>query len=200
LRIRAHIVLTFTPDGNLPDDRDIGFVPGIRDINIEVPANSAIDPGGFAFQAGTTAGVIRISIDRVTLPGSETNIAPLPLPSYTVVVNRRAPVIYDVTIGTRTASSFEVVIQGYSNIRSVTQGTFRFTARAGGNLQTESITIDLNNDFTTWFAGNSASLMSGGKFRSVTTFTVQGDVNAISSVSVTLTNAVGTSQPGNANF
>jgi Putative Ig domain len=201
--ITARITLTFSPDGNLPDNREVGFLVDRRVIgrviDIALPAGSTTGPEGFAFQAGTVAGVIRISVTRVTVEDSGTDITPSSPPSHTIVVNRRAPVIDSVTIGSRTASSFEVVITGYSNIRAVSQGTFRFTGRAGSNLQTESIPTDLNNDFSTWYA-NSDSLQWGGQFRSVTIFTVQGDIDALSSVSVTLTNAVGTSQARSANF
>jgi hypothetical protein len=138
--IRALLGFTFTPDGNLPSDPDIGFLDSrviVPSIPIEVPANT--DPAGFDFQVGTIAGVIRINVTSE----SGTDITPSPVP--TIVVNRRAPVITSVTIGARTASSFEVVIEGYSNIRAVGQGIFRFTGRTGSNLQTESIPIDLTN-------------------------------------------------------
>ena len=193
--VTARIVLTFTPDGNLPKDPHIGFKVGNRlmeFIDITLPENAA--PVGFIFQVGTTAGVIRMTVASE----SGTDITPSPAPI--IVVNRAAPVIASVTIVARTASSFEVVIQGHSNIRAVSQGTFRFTGRAGSNLQTESIPIDFNVDFSAWYATPDSSLWWGGQFRSVTTFTVQGDINALSSVSVTLTNAEGTSQPRSANF
>jgi hypothetical protein len=193
--ITARLGFTFTPDGNLPSDPNIGFLAAdgfIRpSIEIMLPANA--DSVEFAMQTGTIAGVIRITVTSE----SGTDITPSPAP--TIVVNRRAPVITSVTIGARTASSFEIVIEGYSNIRSVSQGMFRFTGRTGSNLQTESIPIDLSNDFVVWYA-NPDSVRRGSQFRSVTTFTVQGDISALSSVSVTLANAVGTSQPKSANF
>jgi hypothetical protein len=108
-------------------------------------------------------------------------------------------VITNLSIGARTSSSFEVVIIGYSNTRAVSQGMFRFTGRAGSNLQTVSIPINLTNDFSAWY-GSPASLQMGGQSRSVTSFTVQGDMNDISSVSVTLTNAEGTSESQSVNF
>src|SRR4029453_9225622 len=112
---------------------------------------------------------------------------------------RQAPVITSLSIGARSASSFEIVVTGYSNIRAVSQGIFRFIGREGSDLQTESMPIDLNNDFSTWYV-SPPSLQSGGQFRSVTSFTVQGDINAISSVSLMLTNAEGASEARRVNF
>jgi len=193
--IRARLALTFTPDANLPDDPLIQFSVGGRVMDIVLTAGRT-EPSEFAFQSGTVAGVIRIS---VTLESGGIDITPSPPPTHTVTVNRRPPVITSVSIGARTASSFEVVVVGYSNTRAVSQGIFRFTARAGSTLQTESIPIDLTNDFSAWY-GSPASLQVGGQFRSVTSFTVQGDINAISSVSVTLTNGQGTSEARSINF
>jgi Putative Ig domain len=193
--IRARIVLTFTPDANLPDDPLIVFSDGSRIIDRVLPAGST-DPSEFDFQAGTVAGVIRIS---VTLESNGIDITPSPPPIHTVTVSRRPPVITSLSVGARTASSFEVVVVGYSNTRAVAQGIFRFTGRPASNLQTESIPIDLTNDFSTWYAGPD-SLQMGGQFRSVTSFTVQGDINTLSSVSVTLTNGQGTSEARSINF
>jgi hypothetical protein len=116
-----------------------------------------------------------------------------------VTVERRAPTITSVTVGSRTASGFEIAIVGYSTPRSLSQAVFRFSPRAGSNVQGGDVTVNVTNQFTTWYQSTD-SQQFGSQFRLRIPFTVQGDINAIGSVSVTLTNAVGTSAPSSTSF
>jgi hypothetical protein len=79
------------------------------------------------------------------------------------------------------------VIIGLSNIRALTQGTFLFGDASGGNLQT-SLAADLNSAFAVWYQSD-ASGQYGSQFRLVIPVSVQGDISAIRSISVALTNA-----------
>jgi hypothetical protein len=76
---------------------------------------------------------------------------------------------------------------------------FRFSPRAGSNVQGGDVTVNVTNQFTTWYQSTD-SQQFGSQFRLRIPFTVQGDINAIGSVSVTLTNAVGTSAPSSTSF
>ena len=111
---------------------------------------------------------------------------------------RLPPSIASVQV-TRTGSGFTVLVTGISTPRQVTQATFRFSAAAGANLQTTEVTVPVSDAFTTWYQSG-ASAEFGSAFLYTQPFTVQGDATAISSVTVTLTNAQGDSQPASANF
>lgn len=200
--ITGQIVLTFTPNADVPsDDPAVQFATGGRVVNFTIPANGTRGQfsGGapdVAFSTGTVAGSLRFA---VSLRNGADDVTPVPDPGRTVTVDRRAPTITNLTIGPRTASSFEIIITGFSTPRSLTQANFRFSPRSGSNVQGGDITLPVSSQFTTWYQ-NSASQAFGSQFRLTVPFTVQGDINAIGSVSVTLTNAAGTSAATSANF
>jgi hypothetical protein len=102
-------------------------------------------------------------------------------------------------LASRTTSGFEVVVVGYSTTRSLSQAAFRFTPRAGSNVQNADVTVNVSSQFTTWYQSTD-SQQFGSQFRLRIPFTVQGDINALGSVSVTLTNSAGTSQPTSTSF
>ena len=200
--LTGQIVLTFSPTADVPsDDPAVQFATGGRSANFTVPANSTkSDFGGspdIAFSTGTVAGTLRLV---VTLRSGGTDVTPTsPDPNRTVTVERRAPTITSVTVGSRTASGFEIAIVGYSTPRSLSQAVFRFSPRAGSNVQGGDVTVNVTNQFTTWYQSTDSQPF-GSQFRLRIPFTVQGDINAIGSVSVTLTNAVGTSAPSSTSF
>jgi hypothetical protein len=185
------MILTFTGP---TDDPAVQFEGGGRTVNFTIPANStqAVFPGNAtstSFQTGTTAGTITLEAVPEGMLGS----------TKTSTVNRRSPRITSLTIGSRTSSSFQLVMVGFSNIRNLAQGVFRFTGRPGTNLQTTSLTVDLSSAFAAWYQ-SAASAPFGTQFRLVLPFNVQGDINAIGSVSATLTNTEGTSEQVTVNF
>jgi hypothetical protein len=59
--------------------------------------------------------------------------------------------------------------------------------------------VPLDTAFTAWYAGT-PSAQFGSQFLYTQPFTVQGDIGAIASVTVTLTNSVGSSPPASAPF
>ena len=191
------MTLTFTPDTDVPsDDPAIQFSTGGRAVAFTIPANSlkAMFPNSatsIAFQSGTVAGTIKISI---TMQSEGTNVTPSPTPSQTFTMNRMGPSISRLSIASRTPSGFDIEIVGFSTPRSLTQVVFQFTPRAGSNLGTSTSTVPLGSSSATWFQSD-ASKQFGSLFRLVIPFAVQGDVNAIQSVSATLTNDAGTSDP-----
>jgi hypothetical protein len=187
----GRLTLTFT---SATDDPAIQFETGGRTVNFTIPADAtqAVFPSNAtatSFQTGTIAGTITLEAVADGMAGS----------SRTITVSRRPPRITSLTIGSRTTSSFQLVIVGFSNTRTLTQGTFRFVGRTGTNLQTSSVTVDLGSAFTAWYQ-SAASGQYGSQFRLVLPFNVQGDMNAIGSVSVTLTNSEGNSEQATVNF
>jgi Abnormal spindle-like microcephaly-assoc'd, ASPM-SPD-2-Hydin len=200
--LTGQLVLTFTPSADVPsDDPAVQFATGGRSVSFTVPANGTkSDFSGspdIAFSTGTVAGTLRLV---VTLRNGSTDVTPTsPDPNRTVTVERRAPAITSVSVASRTTSGFEIVIVGYSTPRSLSQAVFRFSPRAGSNVQGGDVTVNVTNQFTAWYQGTDSQPF-GSQFRLRIPFTVQGDVNAIGSVSVTLGNAVGTSAASSATF
>lgn len=112
------------------------------------------------------------------------DITPLFAPVRSVTIARAAPQIDSVQM-VRTTGGFQVQITGYSTPREVTEATFDFTAAQGGDSQTASVTVSLENAFTNWYTGESAT-QYGSAFLYTQPFTVRGNVSDITSVSVTL--------------
>jgi len=200
--LTGQLVLSFSSTADVPsDDPAVQFATGGRSVNFTVPPNTT--KGDFsgspdvAFSTGTVAGTLRLV---VTLRSGSADVTPTsPDPNRTVTVERRVPTITSVALASRTTSGFEIVIVGYSTPRSLSQAAFRFAPRPGSNVQSPDVTVNVTNQFTTWYQGTD-SQQFGSQFRLRIPFTVQGDINALGSVSVTLANAVGTSEPTSTSF
>ena len=115
-----------------------------------------------------------------------------------MTIARAAPKITAVQV-VRVTGGFNILVTGYSTPRQVTQAVFTFTPAAGANLQTTQVTVPVDSTFTTWYTGTS-SPQFGSSFLYTQPFTVQGNVSDIASVSVTISNATGTSTAVSANF
>ncbi len=195
IRLSGQLTLAFTPDGASADDPAIQFATGGRTFNFTVEPNSPQFPDA-GLQTGTVAGTIVITLAHLEAGGLD--ITPSPALMRTIVVNRRAPAITSVAVA-RTGTGFEVRISGYSTSREVTQARFTFAAAAGSSVQNSDLTLPVGSDFTTWY-NDPASRQFGSMFSYVQPFTVQGGVSGLRSVTVTLSNSVGVSQPTTANF
>ncbi len=198
--ITGTLTLTFTPDATVPaDDPAVQFATGGRTAQFTILAGMTTAQFGSAnnigVQTGSVAGRIEVTA-RFTANGED--ITPDPAPVQVMTVRRAAPVIQSVRI-VRTTGGFEVRVVGLSSPRDMSQAVFQFTARAGANLETTQVTVDLGSVFSNWYQGEQ-SFPFGSTFEYVQPFTIQGDSNAVANVSVTLTNSSGTSQPASANF
>jgi hypothetical protein len=198
----GQITLTFTPDADeSSDDPAVQFATGGRVVSFTIPANSqdALFPNStssVAFQTGTVSGTIKMT---VSLHSEGNDITPAPAPNRTFTVNKTAPVISRLSIGSKSTSGFEIELVGFSTPRSLTQVVFSFTPKSGSTLGATSFTMPLGSPSASWFQ-SATSKDFGSQFRLVIPFTVQGDVNAIQSVSATLSNAEGASDPLSTNF
>ena len=198
VELNGTATLAFAPEGDLPPDPAIRFASGGTSVNFTIPAGQtqAVPATGtlFAFQTGTTAGTITLTI---TLREGDQVLQPAPFATRTLRITPSAPQITNVAVA-QTSGGFEVRVTGYSNIRQISGATFRFTAAPGASLATTELSVPVAQAFQNWFSGD-ASRQYGGQFLLTVSFTVQGSVSSIGNVQVTLTSSAG-SGSGSANF
>ncbi len=184
----ATLTLTFAPSTSPAiDDPSVQFASGGRTLTETVPANSAFSVN-VPVQTGTIAGTIAIT---AALSVNGTDVTPSSLAPVTIELPPSPPVISSVVL-TRNADTLQVAITGYSNTRELTQAEFQFTAAPGSTLQTPEVTVSESELFSGWFQ-NAASDALGSAFLYTEPFTINGSSSDIGSMTVTLTNSVGTS-------
>jgi IPT/TIG domain len=196
--ITGHLSVTFLPNAiNSADDPSVALMnaqASTRTVDFAFPldsTNAQFSLAGIALHAGTVAGTIRLSISGTQEDGKDVAISPA---TFDVTVPSAAPVLTDVRILNRTASGFEVQITGYSTSRDIRKASFQLTQAAGTNLQTSVVQVDLTEPFNAYFQSPNSSA-AGGTFIYRQPFVVQGDIDAVKSVTVTLSNAIGDSLP-----
>jgi hypothetical protein len=154
-------------------------------------AFNAVTPG---IQTGTVAGTIRVT-SRLTALG--TDVTPAPVPTSTITIARQAPTITSARIN-RTTGGFELIVTAYATSREITSASVRL--QTTGTVQGTDFTVNLTPITGPWYQG--ASSVQFGSLCTITIpFTIQqGTSGSVTAASVTLTNAIGTSQPASANF
>jgi len=193
LDIAGKLTLAFTSE-SFADDPAVQFATGGRTVDFRIPAGSttavfADGPRQIVFQTGTVAGQIAISS---TLTTSSVDVTPQPAPSLSMALGAAAPQLRNVQVVPRNATSFDVIATGLSTGRSVSGITLRFTPVAAANLQTSTLSANVESAFDSWFQ-SAASRPFGSQFSSVITISITGDINQLQSVTVTATNSRGTS-------
>jgi hypothetical protein len=189
LPITLTATLQLTPSAGA--NTDLLFSNGSTTMQFTIPANTT--QYSFSFQAGTVAGKIQVTL---TFQAAGVDVTPSPAPVLTTQIVAAAPSINSVVV-TQTTSGIQAVIDGLSTTRDMKTATFQFTPAAGATLQTTSVSVDVSAMFTAWYQ-SASSLPLGSQFSLTVPFAIGGNVNTIASVSVTLTNSVGTSAPVNA--
>jgi len=182
---------------NAADDPAIQFSSGGRTLSFTIPAGqtSAFPTTLPSIQTGTVAGQINLKLNFFA--GGQ-NITPTMQPVQSVTIARAAPQIDSVQV-VKATGGFSILVTGFSTPRQITQADFTFAAVSGANLESAQVSVSTETVFTTWYTGTS-SPQYGSSFFYTQSFTVQGNVSNIASVSVTLTNATGTSTAVSANF
>jgi hypothetical protein len=187
------VTLTFAPNAAVPDDDPaIQFSTGGRTLTFSLAANSTALPA-LNIQTGTVAGTITLA---VALTADGVDVTP-PGSTATIVIPRAAPVITSVTL-VRAATSVQLNVVGYATSRELIQGAFQFTPSANNTFTSPNITVPLSTPFATWYE-SAPGASYGSQFMLSQPFSLGGSSDAIASVTVTLQNAVGTSQPATAN-
>jgi hypothetical protein len=197
--VTATLNLTFTPNAsNGRDDPNVMFVnssSSTRTATVTFAPNTPTAelslPDG-VLQAGTEAGTIQLTITNVQVGGVE---AAADNNSFDVQIPRLVPVITSVRILNRNSGGFIVEVTGYSTSREITTAKFDFGAASGANLLTLELQPDVDGTFTSYYQSEVSSDV-GGAFVYTQPFIVkQGDVNAVASITVTLSNSQGASEP-----
>ena len=197
--LTGQLVLTFESDAVVEgDDPSIQFSSGGRTVAFTIAPNATtatFPQGSLLLQTGSVAGTVTLT---VKLLAGGADVTPNPAPSQTVKISRTAPVIRTLKL-VKSDIGFEVWITGYAPSRELTQAAVSFTGTAGSNLQTTSVTVPLSTPASQWFQ-DVGSQQYGSQFTIVQPFTVIGTANAVTSVSVTLSNSIGTSAGVSASF
>ncbi|MEX2304020.1 MAG: Ig domain-containing protein [Bryobacterales bacterium] len=199
--IAGQLGVTFQPAAiNNSNDGTIKFPNGLQTVQFTVAANSTAAQLGVAdprLATGTTAGLLTI---RVTaLQAGSQAIPPAADAKLELTIAPAVPSITAASIANRAATGVTLQVEGFSTPREVTRALFQFTPITGRTLQNSQVTVDLTAPANTWYQG-AASAATGGQFLYTQPFTIQGDLNAIQSVAITLTNSAGNSQPATVSF
>ena len=196
------VTLVFNANAvNNADDPNATFVgkeQSTRTVGFRFAPNATTADFGLTsavLQAGTVAGTIRLSLSDVKVAGqvvTSNSVLDVTIPAL-------PPVITNVRLLNRTSGGFVVEVTGYSTTREITQATFQFAAGSGGNLQTAQSQPDITGTFTAYYQSPN-SVPAGSAFVYTQPFIAeQGDANVVTSVTVTLSNSKGTSDPKTAN-
>lgn len=206
--------LTISTTGTLLTDPALQFATGGTTVSFTIPANqtSAMFGGGatqLGMQTGTVAGTFTITPSFSTQAGA-VNITPATpeVLQFTVASAAPALIAIQLTAESTTAaaagqststSGFTIQVTGFSTTRLLTSLAVQFGIAPGFSMPTSQYTINVSPISTIWFE-STASNAFGGQFTISVPFTFQGVVpagqtvlSAISSVSATASNAVGSS-------
>jgi hypothetical protein len=110
-----------------------------------------------------------------------------------------APVLESIQVTNTTATSFTLVVIGYSTTRSLGSLSVTFNPASGFNFTTTTFSSDLSQVASLWYQ-SAASQGFGGQFEVTIPINLSGPngkdlLLAIASVSATISNSVGTSTP-----
>lgn len=189
------VTISFASKG-LGDDPSVQFISGARFLPFKIPANSTravfgTDALAAPFQTGSIAGVITLTATLSMGAYNITGDAPL---TYTIEIAPAAPVVYSVELMSQSTTSVSLIIKGYATSRSVQQLSLELAPNVGAILQTTALKADVEKAFETWFKTSSGQSF-GSQFALTLQLSVTGSVSAIKSVTVSATNAQGSSSP-----
>jgi sugar lactone lactonase YvrE len=197
--VTGELTLTFVPNAANPaDDPNATFIntqASTRSIDVTFSANASTAefslPSGL-LQAGTVAGTLRMEMGGVQVGGVPVSPAGS---DFDVQVPRLVPIITDVRILNLSSAGFDVEITGYSTSREISTATFEFGASSGARLLTVQLQPEVAPTFTDYYVSDMSAAV-GSSFVYTQPFLIkQGSVRAVATVTVSLTNAQGTSEP-----
>jgi hypothetical protein len=186
--LRGTLALAFTPEQGLPNVTgpdaflSLGSTPQFANPVFTIPAGSLTIT--VPMQPGTSAGTVRIVASDLSAAGFQ--VVSGEAAALTTRLQAVPPQI-QACVSDRRAGALNVRVTGISTTRDVGEAVFAFTPLAGSNLEPVELRSNVSSLFNTFYSG------IGGAFVYDQQFTVDGDVNAIGSIRVTLSNARGSS-------
>jgi hypothetical protein len=197
--------LTMTISTDLTVDPAVQFVTGGRTVPFTIPANStdAIFAGQgsqIRLQTGTVASTVTLTPSFVTQQGN-VDLTPTTPTSLQFTVASVPPVLIGGQVTSTTGNSFTLSLSGFSTSRSLTTLNVQFKPSAGFNVPQTQFTIDLRQASAAWFQSANSQTF-GGQFAVVAPFFFQSTapsgqtiVQSVSSLTISVSNASGTSNP-----
>lgn len=190
------------------NDATVQFATGGRAIGFTIPAGTtqalfANNDTQIRLQVGSVAGTISLTPSFATPTGID--LTPDTVPNISVTVPQLAPQITSLQIVNRANSSFTLYITGYSTGRSVSNIDLDVTPVSGEVLPSSHLSLPVDSAFGAWYQ-TQQSQQYGSVFTAIVPITLQGISNlpnlidAIQSVSATLSSPAGKSAASSANF
>jgi len=206
LALRGTLQLSFTPNAsNLPanyTNPQLVFASNSQSsVQVDIPAGATAPITIPTFQQGSVAGTISVTLTGVTTTqGAAVTPFPSPAPVATITVARSAPVITANSLTfTASGSGLQVAFNATSNTRELTKADLTFTAASGTQLSGTTLSVDLASAASQYFSGTQG-VQNGGAVSITIPLNFSGDQAARpTAVSVTVSNAVGTSAAAAAN-
>jgi hypothetical protein len=194
--------LTLGVAGSLHADPAVQFASGGSTVSFMIPANQTSAVFGsqgtqIGLQTGTVASSITLTPSFATQAGN-VNLTPAVPTVLQFEVAPASPTLIAVQLPSVSATGLTIEVTGFATTRSLTSWTVQFTAAKGFSLATSQFTIDVSQVSDVWFQ-SAASQNFGGQFTVTIPFTFAGMPSgqsvqsAIASVSVTISNSLGTS-------
>ncbi len=202
--VQLNGVLTLTTSGNFGTDPAVQFSTGTsagnRTVDFVIPANStSADFAGqgsqILLQTGTVAETVTLTPSFATTAGVD--VTPASPTTLQFAIASAAPVLESIQVTNTTATSFTLVVIGYSTTRSLGSLSVTFNPASGFNFTTTTFSSDLSQVASLWYQ-SAASQGFGGQFQVTIPINLSGPngkdlLLAIASVSATISNSVGTS-------
>jgi hypothetical protein len=204
--VQLNGVLTLTTSGNFGTDPAVQFSTGTaagnRTVDFVIPANStSADFAGqgsqILLQTGTVAETVTLTPSFATTAGVD--VTPASPTTLQFAVASLAPVLESIQVTNTTATSFTLVIIGYSTTRSLGSLNVTFNPASGFNFTTTTFSSDLGPVASLWYQSAAAQAF-GGQFQITIPINLSGPTGkdlllAIASISATVSNSVGPSTP-----
>lgn len=191
VEVTATLTLSFTPaPPNTVADPTVLFANNSTTYSFTIPANNSSPIPAIDFSSGSTAGNITLTIQLIA---DGVNITPASFGPFNIAVPATPPGITSVVV-TRNGTAMSVAILGFSSTRDMSQATFHFTPAAGKSLTTTDLTVSLTSPFVSYYQ-SAQSDAAGSSFLYTQPFTLSTDATSVGTVTVTLSNSQGVSQP-----
>lgn len=186
------------------NDPSVQFATGGRTVNFTIAAGQtraifANNQNQMRMQTGTVAGFLILTPSFATDTG--VNVTPPNPPSLTLTVPQAAPQLLSVQLSSKSANVITLLVSGYATSRSVTQMDMTFSPVTDENVQTTSLSVNVEPSFLAWYS-STQSQQFGSMFTMTVPLNVNGDINnvltaaeTVQSVTVTISNRLGRSSP-----